>query len=104
MDLQSLAERGIILEGPSVQGQKRPSCDGPAAPVGKRRRLLAPTCFSQLDVVAIDCEMVEVTRGKTARGGLVDRVYNALARCSIVDVNGNVIYDEYIRPRVRDCS
>ena len=40
------------------------------------------------NIVALDCEMVGV--GKLRR--------NALARCSIVDYHGNVIYDQHIKP------
>lgn len=40
------------------------------------------------NMVALDCEMVGV--GKSKR--------NALARCSIVDYHGNVIYDQHIKP------
>ena len=41
-------------------------------------------------IVAIDCEMVEV-----------DRSADALARVSIVNYNGHVLYDEYVRPENR---
>jgi len=40
------------------------------------------------NMVALDCEMVGV--------GSLKR--NALARCSIVDYHGNVIYDQHIKP------
>jgi len=40
------------------------------------------------NLIALDCEMVGV--GKSKR--------NALARCSIVDYHGNVIYDQFIKP------
>jgi len=40
------------------------------------------------NMVALDCEMVGV--GQLKR--------NALARCSIVDYHGNVVYDQYIKP------
>jgi len=42
------------------------------------------------NIVALDCEMVGV--GKLKR--------NALARCSIVDYHGNVIYDQHIKPNL----
>lgn len=41
------------------------------------------------NIVALDCEMVGV--GKSKKG--------SLARCSIVDYNGNVLYDQYVKPR-----
>jgi DNA polymerase III alpha subunit (gram-positive type) len=41
-------------------------------------------------IVAIDCEMVEV-----------DRCADALARVSIVNYNGHVLYDEFVRPENR---
>jgi len=40
------------------------------------------------NMVALDCEMVGVGESKR----------NALARCSIVDYHGNVIYDQHIKP------
>lgn len=40
------------------------------------------------DFVSLDCEFVGVGIRKT----------NALGRCSIVDYNGSIIYDEYCRP------
>uniref|UniRef100_A0A8C3XUH2 Interferon stimulated exonuclease gene 20 n=1 Tax=Chelydra serpentina TaxID=8475 RepID=A0A8C3XUH2_CHESE len=41
------------------------------------------------DVVALDCEMVGMGPFGTENG---------LARCSIVDYYGNVVYDQFIRP------
>ncbi|XP_033100627.1 RNA exonuclease 4-like [Anneissia japonica] len=41
-------------------------------------------------IVALDCEMVG-----TGSKGRVD----ALARCSIVDFHGNIIYDKYVKPQ-----
>lgn len=43
---------------------------------------------SGTDVVAIDCEMVGV--GPSRKSGL--------ARCSLVDLHGTVLYDKFIRP------
>ena len=40
------------------------------------------------NMFALDCEMVGVGKSK----------HNALARCSIVDYHGNVIYDQHIKP------
>eukprot|EP00794_Sanderia_malayensis_P004926 gene4926-5573_t len=40
------------------------------------------------NIVAIDCEMVGVGKGRKS----------ALARCSIVDYDGNVIFDKYVKP------
>uniref|UniRef100_A0AAQ4P0C2 Interferon stimulated exonuclease gene n=1 Tax=Gasterosteus aculeatus aculeatus TaxID=481459 RepID=A0AAQ4P0C2_GASAC len=40
-------------------------------------------------VVALDCEMVG-----TGPGGRCSE----LARCSILDYHGNVLYDQYVRP------
>ena len=41
------------------------------------------------NIIALDCEMVGV--GKSRK--------NSLARCSIVDYFGNVLYDQYVKPR-----
>ncbi|XP_045427958.1 interferon-stimulated gene 20 kDa protein [Pipistrellus kuhlii] len=43
---------------------------------------------SSLEAVAIDCEMV----------GLGPHNESGLARCSLVDAGGNVVYDKFIRP------
>ncbi|CAD7676130.1 unnamed protein product [Nyctereutes procyonoides] len=43
---------------------------------------------SGTDVVAIDCEMVGVGPGRES----------GLARCSLVDLHGTVLYDQFIRP------
>ncbi|XP_046942734.1 interferon-stimulated gene 20 kDa protein isoform X2 [Lynx rufus] len=43
---------------------------------------------SGTEVVAIDCEMV----------GLGPRGESGLARCSLVDLHGTVLYDKFIRP------
>ncbi|XP_045866076.1 interferon-stimulated gene 20 kDa protein [Meles meles] len=43
---------------------------------------------SSPEVVAIDCEMVGLARGQGS----------GLARCSLVDINGTVLYDKFIRP------
>ncbi|CAK6442448.1 unnamed protein product [Pipistrellus nathusii] len=43
---------------------------------------------SSLEAVAIDCEMV----------GLGPHNKSGLARCSLVDAGGNVVYDKFIRP------
>lgn len=40
--------------------------------------------------MAVDCEMVEI-----------DRCADGLARVSIVNYNGQVLYDEYVRPEGR---
>lgn len=39
-------------------------------------------------MVAIDCEMVGLGHGQGS----------GLARCSLVDINGTVLYDKFIRP------
>lgn len=41
-------------------------------------------------VVALDCEMVGI--GPTGK-------LSALARCSMVDFDGNVLYDEFVKPK-----
>uniref|UniRef100_G1M2B4 Interferon stimulated exonuclease 20 n=2 Tax=Ailuropoda melanoleuca TaxID=9646 RepID=G1M2B4_AILME len=43
---------------------------------------------SNVEVVAMDCEMVGLGPGRES----------GLARCSLVDVHGTVLYDEFIRP------
>lgn len=50
----------------------------------------SPSVSYRTTVVALDCEMVG-----TGPGGC----YDELARCSIVDYHGNVLFDEYVRPR-----
>ncbi len=53
-------------------------------------------------VLALDCEMVEVTRGVLLRGdGELETRSNALARCSVVDESGNIVLDEYVTPSHR---
>ncbi|TNV83849.1 hypothetical protein FGO68_gene11969 [Halteria grandinella] len=50
-----------------------------------------PEAFKgETPIVAVDCEMVEV-----------DRCSDALARVSIVNYNGQVLYDHYVRPESR---
>lgn len=46
-------------------------------------------CLCSTTVVALDCEMVG-----TGPGGCCSE----LARCSILDYHGNILYDEYVRP------
>ncbi|XP_066931676.1 interferon-stimulated 20 kDa exonuclease-like 2 [Clytia hemisphaerica] len=41
------------------------------------------------NLVALDCEMVGVGKSK----------HDSLARCSIVDYHGNVLYDQYVQSR-----
>lgn len=41
---------------------------------------------SHLDIVAIDCEMVYTTAGMS------------VARVSVVDARGDVVFDELVRP------
>ena len=48
-------------------------------------------------VVALDCEMVGVHSMRNTKA----KEDNALARCSIVDYNGDVLFNEYIRPEGR---
>eukprot|EP00116_Pleurobrachia_bachei_P009370 sb/3469632/ len=48
------------------------------------------------NILALDCEMVGV--------GNFWEEENALARCSIVDYYGRVVYDEYIRPEKHICD
>ncbi|XP_019582294.1 interferon-stimulated gene 20 kDa protein isoform X1 [Rhinolophus sinicus] len=43
---------------------------------------------SNMEVVAMDCEMV----------GVGPHQESGLARCSLVDINGDVLYDKFIRP------
>ncbi|XP_023600651.1 interferon-stimulated gene 20 kDa protein-like isoform X2 [Myotis lucifugus] len=43
---------------------------------------------SSMEVVAMDCEMV----------GLGPNNESGLARCSLVDIEGAVVYDKFIRP------
>ena len=48
-----------------------------------------PVILPEADnIVAMDCEMV----------GVGERKQNVLARCSIVDYYGNVVYDQYVKP------
>mmetsp|Transcript_11246 Transcript_11246/g.15447 ORF Transcript_11246/g.15447 Transcript_11246/m.15447 type:complete len:247 (+) Transcript_11246:272-1012(+) len=43
------------------------------------------------NIVALDCEMVGVGTGRES----------ALARCTIIDGKGNVLYDHFVRPQTR---
>ncbi|KAF6273198.1 interferon stimulated exonuclease protein 20 [Rhinolophus ferrumequinum] len=43
---------------------------------------------SSMEVVSMDCEMV----------GVGPHQESGLARCSLVDINGDVLYDKFIRP------
>eukprot|EP00116_Pleurobrachia_bachei_P009067 sb/3469329/ len=52
------------------------------------------------NILALDCEMVGV-RGDGLNKNGRQRQENALARCSIVDYFGTVVYDKYIRPNKR---
>lgn len=49
-------------------------------------------CLSSTTVVALDCEMVG-----TGPGGRCSE----LARCSILDYRGNILYDKYVQPSRR---
>lgn len=60
---------------------------GRGAPRGTSKSGCAPPAPSKL--VAMDCEMVG-----TGPGGRT----SALARCSIVTYEGDVVYDQYVRP------
>ena len=48
-----------------------------------------PLAVKPRRVVALDCEMV----------GVAPKDRSALARCSIVDCRGQIVYDRYIRPK-----
>ena len=48
------------------------------------------TCIRPGRYIAMDCEMVG--------GGQKHCEYSMLARCSIVNNHGNVIYDKYVKP------
>ncbi|NXH42136.1 I20L2 protein, partial [Dicaeum eximium] len=79
--------------GPPPPSQNGPT--GPGAPArskGKARgaaRGTAGTGGAPAKLVAMDCEMVG-----TGPGGRT----SALARCSIVTYEGDVVYDRYVRP------
>lgn len=47
-----------------------------------------PSMASSMEAVAMDCEMV----------GLGPNNESGLARCSLVDIKGGVVYDKFIRP------
>ncbi|KAF3855177.1 hypothetical protein F7725_023232 [Dissostichus mawsoni] len=55
----------------------------------QRTKLTLPRIRLHHTVVALDCEMVG-----TGPGGRC----SALARCSVLDYHGNVLYDKYVRP------
>lgn len=81
------------------KGQKSPATDGakkPAKPLIHQQDPLSeyesglpPVFTPSHKIVAIDCEMVGT--------GLKGR-NSALARCSIVNYQGDVVYDKYIKP------
>lgn len=76
------------VQGPSIHeydsGSSMPSCSVPSRPSSP-----CPLWTSPGKCVAIDCEMVG-----TGPGGKVSE----LARCSVVNYVGDVIYDKYIKP------
>ncbi|XP_069805872.1 interferon-stimulated 20 kDa exonuclease-like 2 [Dendropsophus ebraccatus] len=84
---------------PPSKGHSLPSTDGakkPAKPFIQQPNLLSeyesclpPVSAPSHKIVAIDCEMVGT--------GLKGR-NSALARCSIVNYQGDVVYDKYIKP------
>lgn len=55
----------------------------------KRKQAKSAEWIDNSQIVAMDCEMVGV--------GLSGK-QSALARCSIVDFNGEVLYDKHVRP------
>lgn len=55
----------------------------------KRKQAKSAEWIDNSQIVAMDCEMVGV--------GLSGK-QSALARCSIVDYNGEVLYDKHVRP------
>lgn len=81
------------------KGQKSPATDGakkPAKPFIQQHSLLSeyesglpPVSTPSHKIVAIDCEMVGT--GPKGRN-------SALARCSVVNYQGDVVYDKYIKP------
>ncbi|KAF1332826.1 Rna exonuclease 4, partial [Globisporangium splendens] len=55
----------------------------------QRKQMKTAEWIDNAQILAMDCEMVGVgLSGKTS----------VLARCSIVDYNGNVVYDKHVRP------
>jgi hypothetical protein len=94
-----LSERGL-LPPKAAQDKRRPCAESEelaeefAAYLGHKRSRLQDRL-----VLAIDCEMVEVTRGRVEHNGTHrDIVANALARCSVIDEQGNILLDEFILP------
>lgn len=71
---------GDSWEVDSGFSEASPSASGHSSPC-------AGSCLST--VVALDCEMVG-----TGPGGC----FSELARCSIVDYHGNILYDKYVQP------
>lgn len=63
-------------------------CSEASPPASGRSSPCLSSCSTT--VVALDCEMV----GTGPRGSCSE-----LARCSILDYHGNVLYDKYVRPR-----
>ena len=59
-------------------------------------------CSTPLRIYALDCEMVQVTRGTILHQGAERPVLcDALARCSVVDANGIPVLDEFVMPKYR---
>ncbi|XP_068169247.1 apoptosis-enhancing nuclease [Antennarius striatus] len=72
--------RDVWEEDSGFSSEASPTASGRSSPcVGSRSTAM----------VALDCEMVG-----TGPGGRC----SALARCSILDYHGNILYDQYIRP------
>lgn len=63
-------------------------CSETSPPTSGRSSPIPGKCFTT--VVALDCEMV----GTGPRG-----CHSELARCSILDYHGNILYDKYVQPR-----
>jgi len=76
-------QKAKIVPKEQLQSPKSPAILTPFSPLAGSNKELT-------SLVALDCEMV-----------MVDRCIHELARCSIVDYNGHVLFDEMIKPKGR---
>ncbi len=71
------------------------SMDAPA-PAGVNFMSMAMNAFTKINAVAMDCEMVGV---RAKKDGVEKENVSALAHIAIVDINGNILMNEYVIPK-----
>jgi RNA exonuclease 4 len=76
-----------VVDGEIVAKQPKPA---PSPALINESSLITGPDHSVKNCVGIDCEMVG--------GGAVGSEYSMLARCTLVNHHGNVVYDKYVKP------